>query len=254
MVDRYCSYVSAGITIPRARISIISENTAHIAQGFYYHCAKFCTDPFCMFAYIQGKLAHKDPTYAIIDVQGVGYEIRISLNTADAIGHEESCKLYTYLYVKEDAQLLFGFAEAGEKKLFLHLLSISGVGPSLALTILSSMSPPEIRNAIVQEDVKTIQQIKGIGGKTAQRIVLELKDRIKKEMLTEGVGEEKSGGISRISHNTLQEEALSALITLGLNRTAAEKSVQKALSEWQKKGQGTDPSLEELIKLALKTT
>ena len=116
------------------------------------------------------------------------------------------------------------------------------------------MSPREIRNAIVQEDAKTIQQIKGIGGKTAQRIVLELKDRIKKEMLTEGVTEEKVGGISRISHNTLQEEALSALITLGLNRNAAEKSVQKALSEWQKKGQSTDPSLEELIKLALKTT
>ena len=210
--------------------------------------------PSGMFAYIQGKLAYKDPTYAIIDVQGVGYEIRISLNTADAIGQEEHCKLFTYLYVKEDAQLLFGFAETSEKRLFLHLLSISGVGPSLALTILSSMSPGEIRNAIVQEDVKTIQQIKGIGGKTAQRIVLELKDRIKKEMLTDGVGEERGVGISRSSHNTLQEEALSALITLGLNRNAAEKSVQKALSEWQKKGQGTDPSLEELIKLALKTT
>ena len=149
-----------------------------------------------MYAYLRGKLAHRDPTFAIIDVQGVGYEVRISLNTFNAIGSSEVCQLHTHLYVKEDVQLLFGFAEANEKKLFLDLLSISGVGPSLGLTILSSMDPEEIKAAIVQGDIKTIQRIKGIGAKTAQRIVLELQDRIKKEMTSSGLPPEKIVGLS----------------------------------------------------------
>lgn len=207
-----------------------------------------------MYAYIRGKLAHKEPTFAIIDVQGVGYEIRISLNTFHAIGSSEACMLHTYLYVKEDVQLLFGFAEVNEKKLFLDLLSISGVGPSLGLTILSSMDPEEIKVAIVQGDIKTIQRIKGIGAKTAQRIVLELQDRIKKEMLTGGSMPEKIHGLASGSYNTLRSEALSALVTLGISRTMAEKSIEKAISEWQKKNEATELRLEDLIKLALKTT
>ena len=207
-----------------------------------------------MYAYIRGKLAHKDPTFAIIDVQGVGYEVRISLNTFNALGPDEACMLHTHLYVKEDAQLLFGFAEANEKKLFLDLLSISGVGPSLGLTILSSMDPEEIKAAIVQNDIKTIQRIKGIGAKTAQRIVLELQDRIKKEMLTSGTVPEKIHGIGSGSYNTLRSEALSALVTLGISRTMAEKSIEKAISEWQKKNESAELRLEDLIKLALKTT
>ncbi len=207
-----------------------------------------------MYAYLQGKLAHKDPTFAIIDVQGVGYEVRISLTTYNAIGSSESCRLHTHLYVKEDAQLLFGFAEANEKRLFLDLISISGVGPSLGLTILSSMDPEEIKAAIVQGDAKTIQRIKGIGAKTAQRLVLELQDRIKKEMTSGGgVLPEKIQGITSGSYNTLRNEALSALITLGINRNTAEKSIQKAVSEWQK-SKSTEPRVEDLIKLALKTT
>ena len=207
-----------------------------------------------MFAYIRGKLAHKEPTFAIIDVQGVGYEIRISLNTFNAIGSSEACMLHTYLYVKEDAQLLFGFAEPNEKKLFLDLLSISGVGPSLGLTILSSMDPEEIKAAIVQNDIKTIQRIKGIGAKTAQRIVLELQDRIKKEMVSSGGVPEKIRGLNSTSYNTLKSEALSALVTLGISRTMAEKSIDKAISEWQKRNESTELRLEDLIKLALKTT
>ena len=207
-----------------------------------------------MYAYIRGKLAHKEPTFAIIDVQGVGYEIRISLTTFNAIGSSENCLLHTYLYVKEDAQLLFGFAEANEKKLFLDLLSISGVGPSLGLTILSSMDPEEIKAAIVQNDSKTIQRIKGIGAKTAQRIVLELQDRFKKEMISGGATSEKIKGLNSTSYNTTRSEALSALITLGISRNMAEKSIDKAISEWQKKNEATELRLEDLIKLALKTT
>ena len=207
-----------------------------------------------MYAYIRGKLAHKEPTFAIIDVQGVGYEVRISLNTFNAIGSREACMLHTYLYVKEDAQLLFGFAEANEKKLFLDLLSISGVGPSLGLTILSSMDPEEIKAAIVQGDVKTIQRIKGIGAKTAQRLVLELQDRLKKEMISSGGVPEKIQGLNSTSYNTLRGEALSALVTLGISRNMAEKSIEKAISEWQKKNESTELRLEDLIKLALKTT
>lgn len=207
-----------------------------------------------MYAYIRGKLVHKEPTFAIVDVQGVGYEIRISLNTFNAIGSSEACRLHTHLYVKEDAQLLFGFAEANEKKLFLDLLSISGVGPSLGLTILSSMDPEEIKAAIVQGDVKTIQRIKGIGAKTAQRLVLELQDRIKKEMVAGGTPAEKIQGINSGSYNTLRGEALSALTNLGVNRNTAEKSIAKAISEWQKKNESADLRLEDLIKLALQTT
>ena len=207
-----------------------------------------------MYAYIRGKLAHKEPTFAIVDVQGVGYEIRISLNTFNAIGSSENCLLHTYLYVKEDAQLLFGFAEANEKKLFLDLLSISGVGPSLGLTILSSMDPEEIKAAIVQNDIKTIQRIKGIGAKTAQRIVLELQDRIRKEMVSSGATPEKIKGLNYSTYNTIRSEALSALITLGISRSIAEKSIEKAISEWQKKNEAAELRLEDLIKLALKTT
>jgi len=112
-----------------------------------------------MYAYIQGNLTHKDPTYVVLDVQGVGYEIRISLNTYEALQEQSAFKLYTYLHVKEDAQLLFGFAQENEKKLFMDLLSISGVGPSLALMMLSSLRVDALRMAIAQGEVKTIQKI-----------------------------------------------------------------------------------------------
>jgi Holliday junction DNA helicase RuvA len=195
-----------------------------------------------MFAYIQGKLAHKDPTFVIIDVQGVGYEIKISLHTYSLLKDQENCKLFTHFYVKEDAQVLFGFAEKSEKRLFTQLISISGVGPSTGLMFLSSLSPTEVEQAIISGDVATIQRVKGIGAKTAQRVILELKDKLAKE------GSDLTSNSSAIpSQHTIRNEALAALVTLGINKVAAQNSIDKILknSEGQIK-------LEELIKLALK--
>jgi Holliday junction DNA helicase RuvA len=195
-----------------------------------------------MFAYLKGKLAHKDPTFVILDINGVGYEVKISLNTFSKIKDQENIQLFTHFHVKEDAQILFGFADIHEKQTFLHLVSISGVGPSTGLLVLSSLTPQEVEQAILSEDVGTIQGVKGIGTKTAQRIILELKDK---------VGKDNSGGdllnlpISR--QNTTRNEALAALVTLGINKAAAQKSVDKIL-----KGSSSDISLEDLIKLALK--
>lgn len=196
-----------------------------------------------MIAYLNGRLAYKDPTYVIIDIQGVGYEIKISLNTFSKIKDEERCKLHTYLHIKEDGHTLFGFAETSEKRLFLFLISISGVGPSTGLMVLSSLSPEEIENAILNEDARTIQSVKGIGAKTAQRIILELKDKIGKDLHAD-----PSAIISLSSQNTIRNEALSALITLGINKAVAQKSIDKI-----SKGSDHQMSLEELIKLALKS-
>lgn len=207
-----------------------------------------------MFAYIEGKLTHKEPTYVIVDVHGVGYELRISLNTFNAIEHQKTYKLYTYLHVKEDAQLLFGFASLEEKRFFLDLLTISGVGPSLALMLLSSMQVQELKLAISSADVKAVQRVKGVGAKTAQRIVLELQDKVNKEELLSGITSEKLPAFSGNSYNTLKAEALSALLTLGVSRSAAERSIEKAIGEWQKKEELSQLRLEDLIKLALKTT
>lgn len=195
-----------------------------------------------MINYLEGKLAVKDPTYVVVDINGVGYEAKVSLSTYAAIKNQDSAKIYTHLHVKEDAHTLYGFAEESEKRRFLDLISISGVGPSTGLMILSSLSPEELQQAILSEDVKTIQSVKGIGLKGAQRIVLELKDKMKKEGLVE-----KAGELLPSTNNTLRSEALSALTTLGIAKPAAEKSIDKILKE-----QGQQVNLEELIKLALK--
>jgi Holliday junction DNA helicase RuvA len=191
-----------------------------------------------MIAYIKGKLVHKDPTYVVIDVQGIGYHIHISLTTYGAIKNQENCMLHTYLNVKEDSHTLFGFSDEAEKKVFLQLISISGVGPSTGLMVQSSLSAHELQQAIINEDVGTIQSVKGIGAKTAQRIILELKDKLKKEGFATS---------SASSYNTVRSEALSALITLGINKNIAEKTIDKIL-----KNSGNEVTLEELIKLALK--
>lgn len=195
-----------------------------------------------MITYLKGRLAFKDPTHLVIDVGGVGYEAKISLITYSQVKDKEDILIQTYLHVKEDSHTLFGFYEQSEKKRFLDLLSINGVGPSTALMILSSLDAKELQAAIVQEDVKTIQSVKGIGGKTAQRIILELKDKMKKEGLLD-----KSVEIQPRFDNTLRFEALSALTTLGINKSAAEKTVDKILKEY-----GEEIKLEELIKHALK--
>lgn len=195
-----------------------------------------------MIAYLKGKLAHKDPTHLIVDVNGIGYQVNISLSTFSEVKDKENVFIHTYLHIKEDSHSLYGFTQESEKKMFLNLLSISGVGPNTALMIQSSLSAGELKHAIVSEDAKTIQSVKGVGGKTAQRIILELKDKIKKEGLFEESDKNVKGG-----YNTIKNEALSALMTLGINKTAAEKSIDSIL-----KSSGNTITLEELIKLSLK--
>ncbi|MCS6794403.1 MAG: Holliday junction branch migration protein RuvA [Raineya sp.] len=197
-----------------------------------------------MFAYIRGILTHKEHTHAIIETGGVGYFIKISLHTYGLLGEiEKEAFLHTYLHIQENAHNLFGFAEISEKKLFLELINISGIGPNTALVMLSSATPNEIQQAIAQEDVKTLQAIKGIGAKTAQRVVLELKDKIKKDFLVE------SGKIAQPTpfYRSVKEEAVTALVVLGVARNIAEKNVEAILK--LKDGKAT---VEEVIKLALK--
>ncbi|HNP18148.1 MAG TPA: Holliday junction branch migration protein RuvA [Fulvivirga sp.] len=195
-----------------------------------------------MISYLKGKLVVKEPTHAVIDVNGVGYHVNISLSTFSIIKDQENILIHTYLHVREDAQILFGFSDTMEKKMFLNLLSISGVGPNTALMIQSSLSAEELKQAIASEDVKVIQGVKGVGAKTAQRIILELKDKIKKEGMYADVDK-----IRPTSYNTIRSEALSALTTLGINKSAAEKSIDAIL-----KNSGNTITLEELIKLTLK--
>ena len=192
-----------------------------------------------MFAYIDGKLTFKCPTYVVVEAGGVGYHINISLNTYSALANTERCKIYTWLHVKEDAHTLYGFADEGERRLFLHLISVSGIGPTTCRMMLSSITPVEIQNAIIKADVVLIQQIKGIGAKSAQRIVLELQDKLKKE------GPDSL--ISMPSHNTTRDEALSALIMLGFGKQVAEKAIDNAI-----KNAGEDLTVEQMIKVALK--
>lgn len=194
-----------------------------------------------MITYLKGSISEVDPTYVIIDIHGIGYQAKISLNTFGVIKEMQEVLLHTHLNIREDAHTLYGFAEAAERKRFLELISISGVGASTAMMVLSSLSPEELQRAIVNEEIKTIQGVKGIGLKTAQRIVLELKDK----MIKEG-WEEKSSEQPLIS-NTLQNEALSALITLGIPRASAQKTIDSILKEY-----GQEIKLEELIKLALR--
>ncbi|MEO8794424.1 MAG: Holliday junction branch migration protein RuvA [Daejeonella sp.] len=193
-----------------------------------------------MYAYIDGKLVFKCPTYVVLETGGVGYHIHISLNTYSALQDKERCKLYTWLHVKEDAHTLYGFFDEGERRLYLHLISVSGIGPSTGRMILSSITPAEIQTAIVKGDVPLIQRIKGIGPKSAQRIILELQDKLRKE------GPDSL--ISMPQHTSAKDEALSALIMLGFNKSVAEKTLDQAIKN------GTENlSVEQLIKIALKS-
>ncbi|PSL05096.1 Holliday junction branch migration protein RuvA [Cecembia rubra] len=198
-----------------------------------------------MIAYLKGKLVYKDPTFVLIEVGGIGYHVKISLQTYSRIKDEEHIMLLTYLHIKEDAHTLYGFKEENEKRFFLHLISISGVGPNTGLMILSSLSSDELESAIVQEDFRTIQNVKGVGAKTAQRIVLELKDKVRKDSLLEQT--HTTGGFNQ-SGSKIREEALQALITLGFPKAIAEKNIAAVL-----KKTGSEISLEELIKASLKT-
>lgn len=191
-----------------------------------------------MIAHLQGKLVEKNPTDVVIDCNGVGYQVHISLHTYSLLPQTENIKLYTYLQIKEDAHTLFGFAEKSEREIFKMLLSVSGIGASIARTMLSSLEPKQIIQALASGDVGTIQSIKGIGSKTAQRAILDLKDKVLKVYdLNE---------VSILQDNTNKDEALSALEVLGFNRKLAEKSVEKIVKE------NPDATIETIIKQALK--
>ena len=198
-----------------------------------------------MIAYLRGKLVHKEAGVVILDVNGVGYEVRISLHTYTSLKNEENCTLLTHFHVKEDSHTLYGFSHPTEKKLFLELVSVSGVGPGTALVILSSLSVEELQHAIVSEDVKLIQSVKGIGLKTAQRIILELRDKILKMGLLSDV---PVSATEKNSSSVKIEEAIGALVTLGIAKIAAEKSVQTII-----KRSGSDITVEDIIKQGLKT-
>jgi Holliday junction DNA helicase RuvA len=192
-----------------------------------------------MYDYIDGKLTFKCPAYIVVEAGGIGYHINISLNTYSSLQEVERCKIYVWLHVKEDAHTMYGFADEGERRLFLHLISVSGIGPNTGRMMLSSITPNEIQNAIVNGDLALIQRIKGIGAKGAQRLVLELQDKLKKE---------GSGSlISAPLNNTIKEEALSALMMLGFAKQPAEKALENAV-----KTGGADLTVEQMIKSALK--
>ena len=188
--------------------------------------------------HIHGKLVEKTPTHVVVDVNGIGYQIKISLQTFSALDGE-LCKLFTHLSVKEDSHTLFGFFEESERHLFRNLISVSGVGPSTAQVILSTYSPDEIINHITSADVKAIQSVKGIGGKTAQRIIIDLKDKVAKGMPTSDLLFDKLD-------NTIRDEALSALLALGFAKKGAESKIDKVL-----KSNPQIASVEELVKTAL---
>lgn len=191
-----------------------------------------------MIAFLRGSFAFKSPALVHMDVGGVGYELQISLNTYSSIERLESGLLLTYLHIREDAHILYGFFDRAEKDLFIQLISVSGVGASTARMILSSMRPEEITRAIIQGNARQLESIKGIGKKSAERIILELRDKLGKSAT--------ETNISPLINNTLEQDALNALITLGIARPAAENALKKALKE-----PGTD-KVEDLIKKALK--
>jgi holliday junction DNA helicase RuvA len=191
-----------------------------------------------MITQIRGKLVEKNPTDVVVDCNGVGYLLHISLNTFTALPSDENVTLYSHLVVREDAHILYGFITKTEREVFKLLISVSGVGPSIARTMLSSMTSEEIQQAIASENVHVIQAVKGIGAKTAQRVIVDLKDKIMKTFDMDEV--------SVHANNTNKDEALSALEVLGFQRKQSEKIVNTIVKEHP------EASIEKIIKLALK--
>lgn len=191
-----------------------------------------------MIAHIQGKLVEKSPTEVVIDCSGVGYSVNISLHTYSLLPSTDFIKLFTHLIIKEDGHTLYGFVEKSEKEIFKMLITVSGIGAGIARTMLSSLEPKQIIQALASGDVTTIQSIKGIGGKTAQRAILDLKEKVLKIYDLDEV--------SVTQNNTNREEALSALEVLGFVRKSSEKIIDKVIS------QNPDATVELIIKQALK--
>jgi holliday junction DNA helicase RuvA len=193
-----------------------------------------------MYEFIRGKIAEINPAVAVVETNGIAYSINITLHTYSMLGTNTDCLLYLHHVVREDAQLLFGFSGKEERAIFRLLISVSGIGANTARLILSSLTPEETRQAILSSDVRTLQGIKGIGTKTAQRLIVDLKDKFGK--MTQG--EE----IFLSQYNTIREESLSALITLGFPKNSVEKILDRILSQ----NKDTSLTLESLIKRALK--
>jgi Holliday junction DNA helicase RuvA len=192
-----------------------------------------------MIAFLTGSFARKTPSYVHLDVHGVGYEVQISLNTYSEIQNLESGTLQTHLIVREDAHLLFGFADAAEKEMFLQLIAVTGIGANTARVMLSYMKPDEISRAIVQGNAKALEAIKGIGRKTAERMVVELRDKLAKQPVT------TDANFSTWKGNTFQRDALEAMVALGISRQVADGAIQKVLQ------QDPNVSVELLVKKAL---
>ncbi len=192
-----------------------------------------------MIAFLTGNFINKNPASVLVDVNGVGYEVQISFNTFSKIQHLDKGQLYTSLLIREDAHILFGFFELAEKEMFLQLINVSGVGASTARMMLSYLKPDDLARAIINSDIKTLEAIKGIGKKTAERLIVELKDKLARHTL--------ETNIPAMKHNTLHSDALNALLALGISRQAAEQAIQKTLV------QQPGLPLEDLIKKALRT-
>ena len=192
-----------------------------------------------MIAYLSGQFTYKSPASVYVEVGGIGYEVNITLNTYTEIQHMEKGKLYTYLQIKEDGHTLYGFAGTDEKAMFVRLIGINGVGATTARIMLSSMKPDDITRAIIQNNTRLLEGIKGIGKKTAERIVLELKDKLHKN--------EASNLNSSLIYNTLEQDALNALLALGIGRQQAENAIKKVISTEE------NQNLEQLIKKALQS-
>jgi len=192
-----------------------------------------------MIAFVSGRFVVKLPSQVVVDVNGVGYDLQISLNTYSSISRNESGKLYTYLHITENAHTLYGFFDLAEKELFLQLISVSGVGASTARMMLSGLKPDEIAKAVIQNNTKQLESVKGIGRKTAERIVLELKDKLGRL--------QTNPYETSYSHNTIETDALNALISLGIQRNNAEAALKKVTLS-----NSNSLSIEDIIKLALK--
>lgn len=189
-----------------------------------------------MIAHLNGRLVEKTPTHIIVECAGVGYLVKISLNTFSKLGSDENIKIFTQLQVREDAHTLYGFYSIAEREMFNHLISVSGIGASTAILMLSAMTSDEIAAAIVNEEVGIIQSIKGIGAKTAQRVIIDLKDKVaKSDFATENIF---------TANNTNQNDALTALLALGFDKKKAGKAISKIITE--------DQTVEQIIKEALK--
>jgi len=191
-----------------------------------------------MITHLQGVLEERTPASAVIDCGGVGYHLQISLTTYAQLPEKGECRLFTHLSIREDAHVLFGFFQKDERELFRHLISVSGVGPNTAISILSGLDPSGVKEVIVSGNVSVLRAIKGVGPKTAERIIIDLRDRL---------GKVQTGTLNLgLGGNKVHEEALSALVTLGFAKSAAEKSIEKVV-----KKHGSDIGVSDIVKYAL---